>query len=437
MKKIGNLKKSVILSGIYKPLGLVLSLIYTPVLLNYLGDESYGVWSTILSVVNWINYFDVGLGNGLRNQLSKAITIKDNKQAKSLSTTGYVVISLISLLTFIIGIFVISFGNVNSWFNTEINLRPALLISFSFVCVNFILSLSKSQLYAIQQADKVGLMVVITQALNLFFVWLITYFTESNLTLVAIIIGSSTFFVDIVFTLVMWKKHKELIPDVRTFDKANLSSIGKEGVQFFVIQIAALVLFSSDNLIITNILGPTSVTSYSMVYKAYEAVFGVFSSLTSPLWSRYTVALVNNDYKWIKEAIKKQFLLLIPFIFAITILGVFFKPIAKIWLGKDLDYDYGVVLVMVFYCLLQMVSNIFSTLANGMGRIKTQLIWSVISAVINIPLSFILGGEPCNLGTTGVALATVICMTISVIPIAVDALRFVNKNHPRVSNKKE
>ena len=57
-----------------KPVSMILSLMYTPILLNYLGNEKYGLWATLLSVINWVNYFDVGIGNGLRNLLAKELS---------------------------------------------------------------------------------------------------------------------------------------------------------------------------------------------------------------------------------------------------------------------------------------------------------------------------------------------------------------------------
>ena len=71
---IGATEKSALRSVFIKPISMVLSLLYTPALLAYLGDEKYGVWATILSVISWVNYCDIGIGNGLRNILTVSIT---------------------------------------------------------------------------------------------------------------------------------------------------------------------------------------------------------------------------------------------------------------------------------------------------------------------------------------------------------------------------
>ena len=65
------------LSGICKPVSMVLSYIYVPIVLDYLGVEKYGVWSTILTILSWVSYFDIGIGNGLRNRLTESLNKHD------------------------------------------------------------------------------------------------------------------------------------------------------------------------------------------------------------------------------------------------------------------------------------------------------------------------------------------------------------------------
>ena len=48
--KNNKLSKSVLLNVLLKPIGMIISFLYTPLLLNYLGDEKYGVWVTVLSM---------------------------------------------------------------------------------------------------------------------------------------------------------------------------------------------------------------------------------------------------------------------------------------------------------------------------------------------------------------------------------------------------
>ena len=52
-----NVRKNMALSTVYRALSMVISYLYVPVVLAYLGEAKYGVWTTILNVLSWITYF--------------------------------------------------------------------------------------------------------------------------------------------------------------------------------------------------------------------------------------------------------------------------------------------------------------------------------------------------------------------------------------------
>jgi len=71
------LRKNILFSAILKVIGLCSSLLIVPITLEYLSSEVYGIWLTMSSVLYWFAFFDVGLGNGMRNYLTGAISVKD------------------------------------------------------------------------------------------------------------------------------------------------------------------------------------------------------------------------------------------------------------------------------------------------------------------------------------------------------------------------
>lgn len=75
--------RSSFINLLLKPVNLILTLVYTPLLLSYLGDTRYGLWAIILSIISWVNYCDIGIGHGLRNILAKEFTCSDWKKQKN------------------------------------------------------------------------------------------------------------------------------------------------------------------------------------------------------------------------------------------------------------------------------------------------------------------------------------------------------------------
>ena len=54
------MKSSMVQAALFKGISIILSLVYVPIVLNYLGDYKYGVWASVLSIISWISYFDLG-----------------------------------------------------------------------------------------------------------------------------------------------------------------------------------------------------------------------------------------------------------------------------------------------------------------------------------------------------------------------------------------
>ena len=72
-------KKNIVISFILRVISIGTSLLLVPLILAYLDQTRYGIWLTLASIVMWFNFFDVGLGHGLRNKLSEALAEGKNE----------------------------------------------------------------------------------------------------------------------------------------------------------------------------------------------------------------------------------------------------------------------------------------------------------------------------------------------------------------------
>lgn len=412
-------KKSMIISMLCKPAGIAISFLYTPVLLNCLGNEAYGIWATILSIVNWVNYFDVGVGNGLRNILTVRIENKEKINAQKDVSTAYIVLFFISLFMFTVGSIVIFFIDDHLIFNTNLDVKPVLEISLFFMCLNFVLSLSKILFFSDNHAEKVGIIILLIQAINLFGILLLAILQKGNMLSVAILVGLSGTIVYLGSSIKIWGKYNYLIPKPQLFERRELKNICNIGIKFFLIQIAGMILYTTDSIIITRLFGPSSVTPYQTAYAAFGAVNAIYSAFISPLWSQYTIANEKKDYLKIRKTIIKLEKTL-PIVAGVLLLAVFlYEPFSVIWLQKKLKYDFGLIPLIALYNFVYIFGSIFVTVCNGIGRIELQLYLAIAGAILNIPLSYYFG-VVLNMKTSGIILATIVCLLFGVVPVMID-----------------
>ena len=397
--------KSSMLNGLIKPVGVLLSLVYTPLLLRYLGEEKYGLWATILTVTSWITYFDVGIGHGLRNILTTRLEEKNMRQAQKAVSTAYICLTAISVLLLVV-LCILTFSlDWYTVFNTTIDMRIPLFISFVFICVNFVLALCNTLLYAIQKSEIVSLVSVLMQVINILGLLMFAGRGEGNLVYMALLFGGSTTICYLVSTVLLIRKRKELAPRVKDYDKTQITSISGLGLKFFVIQVTIVLTFTVENLLITRFFGAAALTPYSVLNKVFSTGLSFFTALILPVWSGATSAIARHDYVWLKKAISVMNRIAVVFMIGYIVVALLFERIAAVWLGESLVYPDGLILTVCLYHIFYTFSSVYNQVNNGIGAINGQIVLGIIQALVSIPLSIFLAIN-CNMGVLGIKATT-------------------------------
>ena len=430
IKKIDNYQKNVLMNYIVKIFGIVISLLSTRVTINYLGNNLYGLWVTIASIVSWMSSGDFGIGNGLRNQYAQAYAQGDKPRQTALIATGMNTLSKIAALLLFVGCglceVLIGFGVIQP------ELRFPMDITVAFFCLNLVLSVVQTISYGQQKSWYVSLAGTGMTASALVVVLLLKVMNvPADLVLFAFVHGVCSTVPNVVLIFLLKKKGTDILHcGIRRNAKRELrKDIVGVGMNFFGIQICSIVLYSTHNLIINYLFDGEAVTKYSVITKVYDTGQNLFAIMLIALWSAVTYQSVKNNMDWIKGQIKK--LLMVWCIYVVGVIGVslLFNPIVKIWIGaKASYYEPALVALFAVYGITISFSAIFVNVINGLNQIKLQLIVSIIGAAINVPLSVFFASN-LGMGIFGIKLATLVSaiLTAIAIPIQVWFLLYKNK----------
>ena len=423
--------KNVSLGVFYKILNMAIVFTTIPLLLNYLEKEQYGIWVTIFSLVNIVLFIDGGIGNGLKTKLSEALSLKNNQLAKTYISTAYISIFLISLFVLIIGCSLIYFIDLKNLLNSNLSENELKMVFFTtlfMVIFGFVLNLYKSFYYAAQKSSKVELSLLIYQVFILISVTLLLQYFPRNLLFVALIYGLSNIIVAIIFTVSFFKKNKKIRPAITFFSKEKVKDLMSLSMAFFGIQLCMIVIFTTDNLIITNLIGPKEVTNYDIVYKLFQVAITITVIAQDPFWALYTDAYQKKDFTWIKKTIIRLNKLFLFFVFIIV--GLFFvaKPLIKFWIQRDLLIPTSLILLMAIFVLIRVYGTISMTFLNSIGKVKLQLWLYVFGAIINIPLS-IYFVKQFDLGSSGVILGTICSIIWLSLILPIQTYKIIKKSH--------
>ncbi len=132
-----NAKKNVIAAVVIKGASIGISFLLVPLTIHYINPTNYGIWLTISSFISFFSFFDIGLGNGLRNRLTEALAEDDFTLAKIYVSTTYAILFIIIVPVMLVFIIVNPFLNWTIIFNTSLEMQRELSVLMLIVFVFF------------------------------------------------------------------------------------------------------------------------------------------------------------------------------------------------------------------------------------------------------------------------------------------------------------
>ena len=406
-------KKNVAGSFLVKVFSMAISFIIVPLTINYINPTQYGIWLTLTSMVGWVSLFDVGLTQGLRNKFAEAKAKHDINLARIYVSTTYFYISILFIVAWIILVLVNSFVDWSSIINIPIamdsEIRMLTSIIITYFCLQFIFQIVKTILTSDQKPAIASSIDLVGQFASLVIIWLLTLFTEGSLILLGLGIGVLPVIVLIIANIYLFStSYKDVRPNIKLVHKEYRNQLMGLGLKFFILQLAAMIQYSSSLFLIARYFTPEDVTAYNIAFKYFLILQGIFMIMLSPLWSSSTDAYFSGDYNWIIRAVKKYLLMLIPFMVIGVIMLVFCNQFYDLWLGKGVVYiDYKISVFCFVFFMISMFSSIFVNVINGIGALRVQFYSSLITSIgfIAMSLLFIL---VFDLGVWSIILASII-----------------------------
>lgn len=403
------LKKNILWSVLLKCLGVGLSFLLYPLMVHYLNEVEYGVWVTLFTFMNWISFLDFGIGLGLKNRLTEAVSKEDTNLVRTYLTTGLFSICFIGIVLGIVLLGVVSFFHMQDVFNTvkidEHTLATSVLFSGIFIIATFVLSVVDQLYYAYQKATVPGMVAIVQSVLMLSGAYYLTTTSFHGIIWWVFVFGfaaitSRTFFLGYFFF-----SHKNLLPRWQWYDSTKLKDITTLGLQFFILQISAIFIYSFSNILITQCLGPEYVRAYDVVFKIFNIITLGASVALTPLWSAYTDAYVKHDYPWIRRILKKILLCTIPITVIVAIIYVNLNLLIRLWLHTDIDLPFLVPESLAIYVIVLYWLSSLNYFLNGIGRIRIQMYCAVFIALLVVCSGWYLMGKIGTAAGMGIAMA--------------------------------
>lgn len=383
---------NVISAFIYKGGGLLVTFFSVPAFVSYFNNNIYlGIWYTLLSVLMWFLTFDMGIGNGLRNTLVKALANNNRLQAKQIISSGFFSISIITLiLSFLVvgligGIDLYQMFNVNATaIPYETLQRSAIYITIALM-LRFFLTTISSIFYALQKSSINNLLALCVNIIQLAFVLHFKYKdpNEALLKLSFSYILISNIPIIIAAIIIFSTDLKDCKPSIKFISKKAIKGVLTIGGVFFICQILYMLIVNTNEFLITQFYGAQYTVEYTFYYKLTSIVSMVIMLIMTPIWSVVTKAQAEKNFIWLVSLYKKiKIVGLLVFCLEFALIPCL-QFIMNLWLGENsIKVNYVTAIAFAVFGGWFAYSSMLSTIVCGLARMKLQISFYGIGVVL-------------------------------------------------------
>jgi len=428
--KTNSIAKNIFSNWSNLVISVVVAFIVSPILVNQLGNETYGIWVLIVSLTSYFTILDFGVNGAIVRFISKYKALNDYKSANKIFSTSFAFFSILAVVvvTFC-AIFAVYFKNI-----FEITQFDQRYLYFVFLIVgvdlalNLIFSVFLGSLKAVGRFVEVN---VIAISLNIIKNIIIVILLMKGHSLLAIavlqLVINSTKFTLQYFTI---KKFASFLQfTIEDINKESFKQLYNYSVYGFIISVAMKIVFYTDSIVIGAILDVSQVTFYAiptMLMQYLEHFIWAIIAVLLPIISAQDALGKNeNNSKMYKVGTKYAMLLCTPVFLVLYFAG---SDFIGLWMGEEYKGPSGqvlqVLLIGYFFFLAQLIAH---GILKGLSKHKILAILLSIEAVANLGLSLYLGPI---WGIVGVALGTTIpLLIINVIAVPYFTCKELNTNY--------
>lgn len=413
-RKLGS-----IISYIQMIFGVVISLIYTPYMIQLLGQNEYGLYNTVASTISMMSVLSLGFNSSYIRYYSIYNQANDTEKIKKLNGLFLIVFVIIGIVAFACGMYLAA--NLQLVFKSgltasEYALAKKLMILLTInLAISFPMSVFTNIISAHEKFVFLKLLGVVKNVCSPLITLPLLLAGYRSVAIAAVTMALSLF-TDIIYLFyAVVKLNVRFI--FHGFERGLFREIFTY-TSFIAINIVVdQINWNIDKLLLARFKGTSAVAVYSVGYTLsnyYSMVSTAVSGVFTPLVHRI-INESKNNIELQKQRLTSLFLkvgrvqFLILALFA-TGLVFFGKPFIRYWAGEGYEEAYNVALLLALPATIPLIQNVGIEIQRAENRHKFRAIVYLAMAVLNLVASVFL----CQLwGATGSAIGTAMSLLVA------------------------
>lgn len=358
--------------------------------LPYLGQERFGAWMAILSISTILSFLDFGVGNALTNHVAKS-TPFGQERVKSAITGGVLIVAATSLVVFCLLNLLHPMIPWDVLFKTESKqlLNEIELASRWFYLFFSLLLFSNAVIKAyagLQRAHFANTLQMAFYAVSI----IALYIASNQQAGISVLLALTLLPVCITGLVLCSFLYIEGYLNSQGMLKAvqdNAASVLSVGGLFFALQIAVIVGWGSDSMIISATLGLAAVAPFAIAQRIFQFVSQPFAILNAPFWPAYADARSKGNIQYINQLFRRSFFVsLIGGAAGVVFLALAGPTLIGLLSDQEISIDPAFIWLFALWVLFDITGNSLGMYLNGMGKVRIQVVIAAIFVVVVVPV---------------------------------------------------
>lgn len=413
-RKLGS-----IISYVQMALGVIVSLIYTPYMIQKLGQSEYGLYNTVASTISMMSVLSLGFNSSYIRYYSRYKKNNDTENIKKLNGMFILIFTVIGIIALACGLYLSNHLQIvfsSGLTESEYDLAQKLLILLTLnLALSFPMSVFADIISAHERFVFLKLLGVIKTVCSPLITIPLLFAGYKSVAIVAVTIVLALF-TDIMYLFYVLIRLKEKFK-FTSFDHGLFREIFTYTFFIAVNIVVDQINWNIDKILLARYKGTVAVAIYSVGY-TLNNYYSMISTAVSGVFTPLVHRIINETQDNI-ETQKKQLTQLfirvgrVQFlILGLVATGMIFfgKSFIEFWAGTGYEDAYYVLLLLALPATIPLIQNVGIEIQRAENKHQFRSIVYLIMAVFNLVISIFL----CQIwGAIGSAVGTAFSLILA------------------------
>ncbi|OQX15523.1 MAG: hypothetical protein BWK73_06595 [Thiothrix lacustris] len=388
-----NISRNIAFSGLGYVLPLMASLATIPLMIKYMGTDIYGLYIICISLIGFMNFVDLGVGQAIVKYVSQYEVTGENIKIKpilDIALLMYVVLGMVIAVAVVV--FALPLGNLIYNDDGKVALAAQ---AFSVTAIAFLLSyINQFFLNVFKAYHRFDVPAVIQNSANIAGIVMATGMVLLGYDLIAILWGYVI--IQAIALISGYTLGRQVLPQGVTlglsFDRRIFAEMIGFSAYTFVSNFLGGVVSRLDKFIIGSILGTDAVTYYQIPHTIAQMANGIIQVLSQITFPRFSELASLNDQVGRLALYRRAMWLVFLFSMAISVAlissgGAFLEA----WISPEFASRSTLTLqIIALYFFFQSNTVVAYWVLQGSGNAKVTAISSFLGTAAYVAGLYVL-----------------------------------------------